>query len=402
MAASGLTPAQVQALEIAAVTQLGRFSGPELWFTTTQAQIAAGGPVQVNPNVPLNLTRSIESLDILITLRLTVTVAPYTAVAPEAPQNFLQNVTLFGQHRSWGAQKPIVMSGATAFAWGRLFQEESAGGECLISKNGGALVRSTQPGRPFASPFDGTVATHDMILIYHIPFGPQLPKDQAVLKQSTSYLLQPTDWGNTLFVSLTLGDASAFGDPTGATVAFAGFGGTGNPLVQVHANYALLGDFKNSVQNSGVIIRQEQPIPSLVALANNVLAQTLAHQITTSVLIKSGRIQTAGLTAGIDTLASLSDIQLEATQLTVDNKPIRNNSSNMVMKAYLERMFNTVVPEGYLPLTFMDGGNSLLAYRGDKLPGGSQLNLNTNVIAASANQRQRIVQEYILGGPFPP
>lgn len=402
MATTPLTPAQVQALEIAATTQLGRFSAPELWFTTTQPVTAAGGPSQVNPNVPLNLTRSIESLVVFLSFRITVAGAPYTAVAPEAPQNFLQNITLSGQHRSWGAQKPIVLSGATAYAWGRLFGAQSQGGEYLISKNGGALVRANQPGRPFASAFDGTVGTHDIIMPIHIPFGPSLAGGQAVRKQSTSYMLQPTDWGNTLFLSLTLGDASAFGDPTGATVTFQGFGGTGNPLVAVHANYALLGDFKNSVQNSGVVIRQEQPVPSLTALGSNVLVQQLAHQITTTVLLKSGRIQVAGLTAGIDTLASLSDLQLDVTQLVVDNKPIRNNGSNFVQFAYLERMFNTIKPEGYMYLTFVDGGNSMLAYRGDKLPGGSQLNLNTSVLTGNANQRQRLVQEYILGGPFPP
>jgi len=118
-------------------------------------------------------------------------------------------------------------------------------------------------------------------------------------------------------------------------------------------------------------------------------------------LLKTGRIQAAGLTAGVDTLATLSDVQTENTQLVVDNKPLRNNQNNMVEKSYHQRMFNTVVPEGYFTLTFVDGGTSLLAYRGDKLPGGSQFNLQSNIITANANQRQRMLQEYILGGPFP-
>jgi hypothetical protein len=202
-------------------------------------------------------------------------------------------------------------------------------------------------------------------------------------------------------LTLLVGDASAFGDPTGATVAFAAFGGGGNPTVSVFANYALLGDFQNKMQRSGLVVRNEQFLNNQTALGNSVLLTQLAHQITTTAMLKTGRLQAAGLTANVDTLATLSDVQVEATNLQVDNKPIKNNVSNMMEKAYHERMFNTVVPEGYFPLTFVEGGTSLLAYRGDRLPGGSQWNLMSNVITANAQQRQRFVQEYILGGPFP-
>lgn len=393
------TPQQVQ---VAAATQLARWSEPELWFSSSsQAIAAAGGLTQIPVPGPINLVRPIESITVLVSLRLTVAVAPYTAVAPEAPQNFVQLVQFQGQHRNFGAQTPVRLPGATIYALGRSFQIETGGGEYLISKNGGALTRANQPGRPFTSAFDGGVGTHDMIIAYHIPTGPSLMPSPLNQKQDVNFLWQPLDWGNTLQLLLQLGDASAFGDPTGATVTFAGFGGTGNPQVQVFANYALLGDFQNSMQRSGLVVRNEQQLPSQTALGTNVLLTQLAHQITTSILLKTGRIQTAGLTANIDTLASLSDVQLEATQLVVDNKPLRNNSANFMLKSYHERMLNTVVPEGYLPFTFIEGGTSLLAYRGDRLPGGSQFNINTNVIAASANNRQRLIHEYILGGPFP-
>jgi len=393
------TPQQVQ---VAAATQLARWSEPELWFSSSSSAItAAGGVTQIPVPGPINLVRPIESLTILASFRVTVAVGAYAAVAPEAPQNFIQTIQLQGQHRNFGAQTPVRMSGATAYALGRAFQLETGGGEYLISKNGGALTRAAQPGRPFVSAFDGTVATHDMIVAYHVPTGPSLSPSPLNQKQDVNFLLQPLDWGNTLQLLLTVGDASAFGDPTGATVTFQGFGGAGNPNFQVFANYALLGDFQNSMQRSGLVVRNEQQLPSQTALTTNVLMLQLAHQITSSVIVKTGRIQTTGLTANVDTLASLSDVQMEQTQLVVDNKPLRNNSSNMMLKSYHERMFNTIVPEGYLPFTFVEGGTSLLAYRGDRLPGGSQFNLNSNIITASANQRQRVVQEYILGGPFP-
>lgn len=396
-----MTPAEFQRQQIAADTMLARFSEPELWTQATQAIAAAGGLTQFSPNTPLNLTRPIESLSILISMRVAVSVGAYVSVAPEAPQNFIQNINLQGNHKDFGAVTIRNISGASAYAWGRMFQLETGGGEYLISKAGGALTRAAGPGRPFTSTFDGAIANHDMLLFLHVPMGPTLMPSARTRKQSINFLLQPLDWGNTLQIRLTLGDASSLGNPTGATVAFSGFGGTGNPLIQVFANYALLGDFQNKLQRSGVVVLNEVNLPSQTALGTNVALYQLPHQITTTVALKTGTILAAGLTAGVDTLGTLSDVQAEATQLVVDNKPLRNNVSNMMEKSYHERMLNTIVPEGYFPLTFIDGGTSLLSYRGDRLPGGSQLSLQSNIISAAAGNRQRLLQEYILGGPFP-
>lgn len=392
-----LTAQELLQNQIASASQLGRFGGPELWFSSNPIIGAGVGKVQVVNPGPVNLTRPIEAFTIAVTFRLHITVAPYAAVAPEAPQNFLQNVTLQGQHqRGFGAQTPINMSGATIYALGQMTQFED-GSEYLI--NG---VRGGNPGRPFTSAFTGAVGDHDITIFYQIPVSPQMGVGNALKRQSTNFLLQPADWGNTLQMTLQFGDQSSFGDATGATVAIQGPLGVGNPLVQVFANYALLGDYQTKLTRSGVVIRNEQFVPSLVAASNSTLLLSLAHQITNYVLIKTGDIQVTGLSGGVDTLATLSDIELEATQLQVDNKPIRNSISNGMMKSYLERMFNTVIPQGYQMLTFVDGQGILLAYRGDKLPGGSQLQVVTNVLTTGANQRQRVLQEYELGGPFQP
>jgi hypothetical protein len=393
--------AELQRQRVAAATQLGRFSGPEFLYSSSPAIAVGSGLTPIPSPGPLNITRPIESLLILVSLRLTVSVAPYTAVAPEAPQNFVQLVQLQGNHRSFGAQTPVRMSGATVYALGRLGQEETGGGEYLISKNGGALVKANQPGRPFTSAFDGTVATHDMIIAYHVPFSPTLMPSPIKVRQATNFLLQPADWGSTLQPTILVGDSTSFGDPTGATTALAGFGGVGNPLVQVFANYALLGDFQNKMQRSGLVVRNEQQLQSQTALTTNVQLAQLAHQITTLLVVKTGRLQAAGLTANVDTLATLTDLQLEAVNLQVDNKQIRNNIANMAAKAYHERMWSTIAPEGYLPFSFVESGSTLTAYRGDRLPGGSQWNVMGNVITANAQQRQRLLQEYVLGGPFP-
>lgn len=402
--ASQLSPQQLAARQIAAQSQLARFGEPEQWFTAAVPIASGGGLIQVPTPGPMPLTRSVESMMIELRARVTVTVAPYTSVAPEAPQNLIQLIQLQGNHKDFGAITPVRMPGSSAYAWGRIFQEETGGGLYLISKAGGVLSRAAQPGRPFVSAFDGTVATHDMIIQIHVPFGPSLRQEGIAILQDTNFLLQPADWGNTLNLTLMLGDQTSLGDPTGATVAFTAFGSAGgSPQVTVSLNYALLGSFQNQMGRSGVISRVEQPFASQGSLASGALLGYLAHQITPTMVIKSGRFQTgAAPSGGVDTLSALSDVQLEATQIVVDGKPLRNNTNNLLLKSYHERMFNTIVPEGYFPLTFVESGTSLTAYRGDRLPGGSQANIQTNVIAALSNQRQRMIQEYILGGPFPP
>lgn len=398
-----LTPAEFAQQQVAAQTQLARFSEPEQWFTAAVAMTAAGGPLQVPVPGPMPLTRPVESISIELRCRINVTVAPFTSIAPEAIQNLIQRIQLQGNHKDFGAVTPINMTGAFAYTWGSIFQLQSGGGNYLISRAGGPLNDAAQPGRPMVSAFDGTVATHDVILQIHIPFGPSLRQESIAILQDMNFLLQPLDWGNTINLTLTLGDASALGDPTGATVTFTAFGSAaGTPQITVFQNFALLGLFQNQMGRSGVVVRNEQNLQNQLALGNSILMAQLAHQITTTGVLKTGAFQTgAAPSAGIDTLSALSDLQLEATQLVVDNKPLRNNLDNLMLKSYHQRMFNCRVAEGYLPLTFVESGGSLTAYRGDRLPGGSQLNLQSNVILAQATARQRFIGEYVLGGPFP-
>jgi hypothetical protein len=57
--------------------------------------------------------------------------------------------------------------------------------------------------------------------------------------------------------------------------------------------------------------------------------------------------------------------------------------------------------EGYLPLTFIEGQNPLLAFRGDGLSGGSTFELLSDVISANAANRLQYLQEQVIGGAYP-
>jgi len=392
-----VSPAQFRAALEASASVLGRFTGPELFFQQNVALTGAGGPLTVNLPRTLNLNRPVADIFLSLRGRLTVTVGPYTAVAPEALQNLVQNIQIQGIHKDYGNLTPINLSGATAFMWPALFQPRGNGTSII---NG--VYQQFPAGRPMVSNFSGAVGTHDFILVLRLPVGPMLGQGQAVKRQYTNFMWMANDWADSLQTQIRFGDATALGDTTGATAAFTAFGSaTGQPVMALHLNYSLLTQFAGLVR-SGVVIRTEQPTAQQqTALTTNAVLQTLQKQITPNVLLKTGTIQTAGLTAGIDTLATLDDLQMDRTQITVDNKPVRNNQDNIVFKADMEAYWSTLLAQGYFLMSFVEGQNALLSYRGDGLAGGSQFQLQSDVIAASANNRQRFIQEMIYGGPFP-
>jgi len=385
-----MSPENARAILKASAASVGRFQAPELFFSQ---DVSFASVNSLNVPRPLNLNRPIESMQIKLRFRLTVTVANVGTVVPESPQSILQSIILNGTHRQYGNLTPIRMSGATIFAWQRLFQ--TIGNDLLIND-----VRAGDPGRPFTSPWLGTTAAspYDIEITYNIPFGPQMGIGQSSKRDLASYLLQPADWGDTLQLQLNFGDTTAFGVAGGATITVSAFGsGAGNPSCSIFLNYSILGPFANSLE-TGVVVRQEQLLNQFVTAGTALRISQLQKQITTGVVLKSGTQQTA--TAGVTNFQTLTDRQLDRTQILVDNKPVKNNQSNIGMKAYLGRMFNTIQPAGYFMLSFVEGQNPQLAYRGDGLAGGSLYELFSDVSTTGATQILGLTQEMIYGGPF--
>jgi hypothetical protein len=367
---------------------INRFQAPEQWVQQAFA-------INTNPILPgrINLTRPLESLKIVFRGRVVVGTANYTAVAAEAPQTIIQRIRLTGTHRQWNQVIPIDVSGATAFAWGRIFQ--SRGSTMLFG-----TTRQTDPGVPFAQTLAnfGNTGTYDLEIHYNVPLGPMFaPSSRPGL---VPYFYYPEDWADTLTLQLFFGDNTSFGTPAGGTtVTFTAFGsGAGTPTVTVYANYCILGPLAKKVRGA-VIIRNEQPVSGAVtAIGNSIRMLQLQKNRTTNILVKSGILLT-GSGPGIEVYASLSDVLLDRTQVLLDNKPIRANQSNPTMKEYGGWMFNTIVPQGYLPLSFVESMNPLTMFRGDLTPGGADWFLVSDVLTASANNAVRVVQEQMLGEP---
>jgi hypothetical protein len=367
---------------------LGRNQGPEQFF---QQQFL---PLQ-SPIIPknINLNRPMERLHLVFQGRVTITGANYDVVAAEAPQTILQRVRLTGTHKVFNALVPLDMSGATIFAWSRLFRQRG----CSLYING---VRQPEPNVPFfqVGPTFGNIGVYDLEIHYDIPLTPILPPSSKLA--GVPFCFMEGDWQDTLQLQLFFGDETSFGTPNGGTtVVFSAFGSNGgSPLVTILANYEIFGPLAGQIQGA-VVIRNEQLNTAPVAAAGqNVQLQLLQKQKTLNTVVKTGIVLT-GTSAGVQVFASLTDQMLQQTQIVVDNKPVRNNFLNAAAKEYAGYAFDTVLPEGYLNFPFDDSTNPLTYYRGDLVAGGSTFAIQTQVVTSDENQAATVVQEQVYGTP---
>lgn len=376
----------------------GRNQGPE-FFNSFQTPLTTPTTVRINQN--LNLNRPLEAMIIRIAFRDTITVANMTAAAAESPQTILQMLTVNGIYKGT-AYTPWRLSGATAFAWPRMFQARG----CSCTING---TRQAEPSQPFAQTLAnfGNIGVYDIELEYVIPTYPLVSESQRPMDQ-IPYLWQPEDWADSIQIQLDLGDSTAFGTNAGGTVhTLAGPGGTGLPLVEVYTRYVSLGSLRpGTVFQTALCMRNEQNSQANVtAVGSNIQLLNLQKQKTTNLMVKTGRLL-AGTSSNVSVYATLSDVQFDRTQIVVDNKPIRNSIRNLVSKESVGFNCGTVEPQGYLPFSFIDVSQSArTALRGDDpnvVGASSQFQLMTDVLTANAQQNVSTVQEVIIANAGDP
>lgn len=377
------------------LSTLGRAQGPEL-FANQNTPLTSPTTLTFNQ---LTMGRPLESIMVVVSFRAVIAVADYTAGVPEAPQNIIDRITVKGNHRQWGNQTPIDITGASAFVNPRLYQ--SMGNDLIIG-----TTRSDDPGIPFVQTTGmttGAQGTYDVRACYEIPMGLQLGSSPSAKAANIPFLWRPEDWGTSLNLTLAMGDKTSFGTPAATTtVTFTAFGSaSGTPLVEVFLNYSLMGAYAN--MPGGLVIRNEYlASPALTATGGSQqVGQLLQKQITSNLILKIGETLT-GTSGGVNIYGSLSDVALDATQVRLDNKYIRNLGRNYATKNFYSRMFNTIQPQGYLLISFVDGGNPLLALRADEFSDGANFRMVSDVNVASANRRVQVMQEQIFGGPFLP
>lgn len=388
MAPSAPTPRQLN-------STLGRSSGYEQFFAQT---VALTAPQEIIVPRPLNLNRPAESIEIRLQFRHAITVANKTNPLAESPATWLDRVRLSGQHRVFGGQTPIDLRGATAFNWPRNFGVK--GNDAYLSIGAAAPTRQADAGQPLAQTLAnyGNVQAVDVDISCIIPFGLVLG-NTARVRSTIPFLYKQQDWADSGQLRINLGDPTAVGTVNGSTDTLTAYqSGAGLPLLTIGINYSQLGPLDNprNPGESNLIIRNEVPIVSLTAAsAAQLLVMNLQKRKTANVVIKSGLIatQTAGL--GPNYL-SMDDLLLDATQIVVDTKAIRNNSKNVSQKSHLMRMFETIIPQGYFVASFVDSTSPLTAFPGDTVGGGAQFQLTSTVLKSNAGNLISVIQEQIL------
>jgi hypothetical protein len=374
----------------------GRNQGPEYLGTINVAQNQT-----VNLNRSINLFRPLASLLFRLRMRVVISVAPYTSVAAEAPYTFLSRLRITG---TWRGQQlvPCDLSGATLFVQPRLFNV--FGNDAYFGTT--PPVRQADPGQPYAQATAnfGDAGTYDLDILYHLPMNPIIGKSNRA-RLTVPYYWRAEDWQDTLQVYATFGDATSFGDPTGATVAISAFGsGSGTPTLDIFGSYVTLGPLAQGYQPAVVIRAEQVSSASLTQGATALQIFQLQKQKTTRVLLKTGQ---AGVTTSPGSIfASLDDLMLDQTQVQVDNKPIRNNLSNIAFKSAMNRQQDTNGVQGYFLVDFIDSQDPRTAFRADNpnvVGGGSQFNLTSNVVAPGNAPLVTMIQEQILsvnGDPY--
>lgn len=366
---------------------LGRNQGPELFYTDNFGALAQS----VIPKT-LSMNRPLEALILKWSGRIDIAGANYTAAAAESPATILQRIRVTGTYKG-SALTPIDLTGATAFAWPRLFGR--SGSSLYI--NG---VRQADPGDPYAQTLAnfGNIGTYDVIIYYVIPTWPMVAVGQRSVN-ITPFCWQPRDWNDTLQVQLNYGDETSFGTPAGGTVVtFSAFGSAaGTPQVEIFTRYLILGPERAGFRSAAVVRNEQSVTQGVTGLANNLRLSVLQKQKTSNVLVKTGTVL-AGTSAGVNVYSALDDAMIDVTQIMVDNRPVRNNQDDITSRESMMQQFGTILPEGYLPFSFIDSQTPRTAFRADLdtvVAPGAQFELVTNIISANAQNQANIVQEQI-------
>lgn len=370
---------------------LGRNQAPEFFFQQAWTPLQT---VQIPKNV--NLNRPLERINVRLDARINIAGADMATVFPEALQSLIQQVQLQGQHKVYGALVPLQLTGADLFAWPSLFKTRG----CAIIING---VRVNPMGVPNGLPLAtfGVIGKYDVQIFWSIPLVPVLPV--AAKLNAVPFLYMQSDWGDTLNLQLTMGDASSLGVlGGGGSITFSALNSdAGNPQFFVYTNYEILGALADKL-TTAVTIRAIQQVPqgNITAISSNLvkLAQLQKYK-TLNAVLKSGLLA-AGTSPGVQVYSALSDTIFEQTQIRVDNKAIRNNLSNSMYKEYLAFAFDAISqPQGYLPMTFVDSLNPRTAFDGDLVSGGSTYEVDSQIQSGNAANYAEVIQEYFQGMP---
>lgn len=380
-------------------------------------QTVAGGFVNglnFTTPTPLKTDRKIKKYYVKVRGRITVGAAPvafragpaiftFTGGGPTPLFSLIQQISITGQHNTFGAQTPIVMRGETLAELAALHQPNYVP-HWAVSVNGGALVRGAA--------LSGAIgATNDFEFVIPIP---TYPMGSAELDQ-IQYCLHGPDWAGNLNMNIVLADPTALG-VTIASLANAGvvtaFGAaTGTASVSIYSVRPLLGKDLMARIQPAITFRlfDAQQITGVLSVgavaADQKIKDLTVGRDTTRIYTKVGT-QLAGTTAGVVVFGTLNDTFITRTLPKLDDRAISfgDGNSDLCLQDYMGEMWQRVIPNGYKCIDFVTGTgpgapNLKAAFPSSNLTAARKFQLNADIITVGATEIGEVIQEMTLGQP---
>ncbi len=333
--------------------------------------------VPLTKKFPLN--KDIWGVQLEYLARIAVTVAAPGAVLPEAPQNILSRVRVYGEHNK-GTREPLNLHGATLY---QVIARENVRNPRI--DNGGLA---------------NAVGNYDVRILLTIPLVPT----GVPVTQQARYMIHGDDW-KALTLAITHGDRGSIFDAATGTVAFSGFGGTGNPTCHVSLIRPNLGPLRNRIRPA-IYYRTFKDLTTILtasSLSDALITSLNVGKKLRGLVVKTGVKATVASPSDGAVYTSLSDGVITRAFLNLDGKRIRNPITTASLKEWYADRNQKSLPTGYFEFDFAEGGpqgggDMRTSFPADGLTDKNNWELRGDV-AVAANQQGEAVSEEVEGVP---
>jgi hypothetical protein len=335
-----------------------------LQLTETLTAFAAGARSVLSPGIPTDFP--IVRLFLHVRGRYRVTVAG-TATAAEAPNNIIERLRIYGQHRNEGTREILSMEGSDLWNY--------------------ALFYGLVPPQAVGGGLNEQIGEYDFEVFYPISFAAELTDPSGkfhTILDAPSY--------DALQLDITWAALADF--VTGGTTAFSDFGvTTGVPTVTILREVALLGE-NQALFNPGWVRRTfESVLLSSTGLTDGLITRNIPRgNVIRSIMLKQGtRAGASGL------WTTVSNTILTRVRLKLSGQQIRDH--NWLPLQQINRMDYAIVggvQTGYGVIEFVRDGDLDDGLQTVDLPArGVELQL-TGDVTSTANARFQVITTEII------
>jgi len=309
----------------------------------------------------------------------------------------IQQVTVRGQHLTYGAQQPIIMRGEFLAELMAIYNPNYYPW-WTVSQQAGAVVRFNS--------LDVTAAhTNDIEFMLPIPTFPYGlgPNDQVF------YCLHGPDWPGNLYIDVQCNDGSAIATANPPTISAYG-SGTGSGTIDVYTVRPLLGKSVMQWIRPSITFRvYASTQPTQAVQTGGGTAQLLDTLVvgkdTTRLGVKVGTLASGG-SAGVTQYGSYLDTVITRTIFSLDARPLRftvGAVGDTLTNDYFARLVGRISFAGFrfidfIEQAFLEACNPKAAFGSSALTAARKFEVDADITAGASNICE-VMQEMLLDAP---